>query len=123
MLTPEQLQAAEAELARIDTEVAALRQTQRDCIDKAREYNQAGRDARGKETVLLKQAEPWRQAIAAHVIELRMRKAEQAKAEAAAKAAEPQPPNLLEQLAAQVAKLTEQLAAQNDTSISGKVKG
>lgn len=111
MLTPEQLQADEALLTKIDTEVAALRQTQRDCIDRAREFNQAGRDARGKETELLKNAEPVRQRVAQHVIEARQAAIAKAKEEAAAKANEPKPPNPIEVLTAKVEELTKQLAA------------
>lgn len=110
-MTDEEFIAAQAKLAEIDTECAALDRVERDCIERAREFNDARRTATGKRTSLLKGASDLRQAVAEHAMQVKRQQAAKAAEEAAAKAAEPQPPNALEVLAAEVKSLREQLAA------------
>lgn len=68
-MTSDDLLAAQARIAEVDTEVASLSQTERDCIDKAREFNEACRTARSKRTALLKAIEPVKAAVAQHLQE------------------------------------------------------
>lgn len=84
-MTPEQAQAAQAQLTQVDTELAALDQTINDCIVQARDFNNKTRDARNKRTSLDAQAAPLRIAVAEYVRGVKQTQAAQAKAEADAR--------------------------------------
>ena len=86
-MTPQEFQEAQAKLAEVDTEVAALDRTERDCIDRARDFNSARKVAAAKRTDLVKSSEPLRQAVAEFVQEVKRQQAEQARREAEASAA------------------------------------
>ncbi len=108
-MTNDELQLAQAKITEVETEVAALSQTERDCIDKAREFNEACRAARSRRTGLIRAIEPVKAAVAEHLqqaaIEAKRIVSEQAAKDAAAKAAEPQAPSEVELLRKEIAEL------------------
>lgn len=110
-MTDAEFTTAVGQLEATDTEIADLEQKKLSAIASARVHNTARKAIELQQDQLRATVAPLREAVAQHAQEQRRLHAEKAKAEAAAKAAQPQPPNVLEQLAAQVAKLTEQLAA------------
>lgn len=85
-MTDNEFTEAQGRLAEVDTEVAALDQAIRDCIEKAREFNEARRAHSNKRTAILKAAEPTRIAVQQHVAELKRRHNEKVRAEAEARA-------------------------------------
>lgn len=109
-MTNEEFATAAGQLEAIDTELADLEQKKLAAITSARIHNAARKDIEAQQEKLRASVAPLRDAVAKHIMEQRQEHARKAAEEAAAKAAQPQP-NVLEQLTAQVAKLTEQLAA------------
>ncbi len=81
-----QYQEAQASIANAETELAALTQTQKDCIEVARDANNRGRAARNAHSVIAAKIEPLRNECLAYVQEVKRQAAEKMKAEAAAKA-------------------------------------
>lgn len=88
-MNQQEYESAVATLTKVDTEITALGQTMRDCIDRAREFNAATAAAKAKRTELEKSVAPLREQVQAYEIEQKRILAEQqkAKAEADAKAA------------------------------------
>lgn len=120
MLTPEEFTAAQQALATAETERAALDQTRRDSIDKAREYNEQTRACTSKITAIDKATAPLKSQVAEYVAEQKRqqadamkakRAAEEAAKRAAEEAAKAQEKTAIEQKDAEIAALKEQLAA------------
>ncbi len=118
-MTDEGLKTAQAQLTQLETEIAALSQTERECIERARQMNDACRVARTKRTELTHAIETLRQRVnlevTARAVEAKRIANEQAAKEAAEKAAkaaaEPKPPSELEQLRQELAALREEIKA------------
>lgn len=83
-MTPEQFQAAQATLAQVDTELAALDQTINDCIAQARAFNDKGRETRNARTALIAKVQPLRDECQAFSIAAKAEQAAKAKAQAEA---------------------------------------
>lgn len=110
-MTEQEYAHAQAVVAERENEMAALAQTERDCVDQVRIFADGRRQAAAKRVAIDLATKPLREAMAGYVAEQRRKHAEAAQAAAEAKAKEPQPPNPLEALAAEVKQLREQLAA------------
>lgn len=111
-MTNDEYTNAQAQIANAETEIAALTQAERDCIEKAREFNDACKVARNKRTGLVKAIEPLRIAVRQHqdqlAIEAKRLANEQAKAEAERRAKQE-----AEQAAAREQTELEKLRAEN----------
>ena len=110
-MTDAEFTTAVGQLEATDTELADLEQKKLQAIASARVHNTARKVIEAQQEQLRAGVAPLREAVAMHAQEQKRKLIEQAKAEAAANASKPKEPNVLEQLSAQVAKLTEQLAA------------
>lgn len=63
-MTDAELQQHQGEIVRLQTEIDALSVVERDCIEKAREFNDARRAATNKRTGLMHRADQLRTAMA-----------------------------------------------------------
>lgn len=88
LLSSEEHAALTGTLTAAETELAALRQQERDYIEKAREFNGLTRDTRNKATQLDRATQPLRDKLAKHNAEAKRQAAEKMKAEAAKARAE-----------------------------------
>lgn len=86
MMTDSELIEAQGQLQTIDTEVAALDQAIRDCIDKSREFNDARHEHQRKRTAILKASEDLRKRVVEALVERKRIANEKARAEAEARA-------------------------------------
>lgn len=85
-MTDSELIEAQGRLAEVDTEVAAIDQSIRDCIDKAREFNDARHDFQRKRTAILKSSDDMRKRVVEALVERKRIANEKARAEAEARA-------------------------------------
>lgn len=112
MDTYQQLQAA---LAILETEIAACSMKERECVDKAREFNNLGRQARLDRAGIEAKADPIRKQIGEIAAAMKAEAIEKAKAEAAekAKARESEALAVAEKAKAEQSEL-ERLRAENE---------
>lgn len=116
-MTDDELRTAQAAIATLETEIAALTQLSEECILRSREFNAKQKDAVNRRTSLVaalrKAEELVRNETTARAIEAKRIASEAAKKAAdeaaAAKAAEPQQPTELERLRMEVAALRDEL--------------
>jgi ribosomal protein S15P/S13E len=110
-MTNEEYNEAQNQLVAADTEIAALEQTERECIQQARRYNDARKQATASRVALQERVAPLRQIVAEYQRELKQQQLAKMQEEAAAA---PKQPDQLAMLTEQVAKLTAMLEAKKE---------
>jgi hypothetical protein len=117
MLSPEEYAQAQGAIAAAETEIASLTQLRRDCIEKAREYNDQTKACTSKITALDRMVAPARAMVAEYNAEQKRQQAERLKVEraaqeqAAAAAAKAKEESDLAKAAAKIQELEAALAA------------
>lgn len=110
-MTNEEYSEAQNQLVAAETEIAALEQTERECIAQARRFNDARKQATANRVALQERVAPLRQLVAEHQRELKQQQIAKMQEEVANA---PKQPDQLAILSEQVAKLTAMLEAKKE---------